>query len=53
MNATLKAAVHLGNDHDANLRHVKNSFWGSTGKLFAETEKVDQWSDRDFWYKPD
>ena len=30
MNATLKAAIHLGNDHDVNLRHVKNSFRTST-----------------------
>ena len=29
MNATLKTAVHLGNDHDVNLRHVRNSFWRS------------------------
>ena len=40
MNATLKAAVHLGNDHDVNLRHVKKSFWTSTGQLFGETEKL-------------
>ena len=40
MNATLKAAVHLGNDHDVNLRHVKNSFWSSAGQLFGETEKL-------------
>ena len=40
MNATLKAAVHLGNDHDVNLRHEKNSFWRSTGQLFGETEKL-------------
>ena len=26
MDATLKAAAHLGNDHDVSLRHVKNSF---------------------------
>ena len=40
MNATLKAAVHLGNDHDGNLRHVKNSFWSSTGQLFGRREKL-------------
>ena len=40
MNATLKAAVHLGNDRDVNLRHVKNSFWSSGGQLFGETEKL-------------
>ena len=26
MNSTLEAAIHLGNDHDANLRILKNSF---------------------------
>ena len=40
MNATRKAAVHLGSDHDVNLRHVKNSFWRTTGQLFGETEKL-------------
>ena len=40
MNTTLKAAVHLGNDGDVNLRHVKNSFWSSGGQLFGETEKL-------------
>ena len=40
MNATLKAAVHLGNDHDVNLKHVKNSSWSSAGQLFGETEKL-------------
>ena len=38
MNATLKAAIHLGNDHDVNFKHVKNSFWSSAGQLFGETE---------------
>ena len=40
MNATLKAVVHLGNDYDVNLRHVKKSFWSSAGHLFGETEKL-------------
>ena len=52
MNATFRAAVHLGNVYDVNLRHVKNSFWSSAGQLFGE-RKVDQWSDREYWYKPD
>ena len=52
MNATLKAAVHLGNDHDVNLRHVKNSSWRSTGQLFGETEKLIS-GQTDYWYKPD
>ena len=40
MNATPKAAVNLGNDHDVNLRNVQNSFWRSAGQLFGETEKL-------------
>ena len=50
MNATLTAAVHLGNDHDVNLRHVENSFWSSGEQLFGKTEKL---IDREYWYKPD
>ena len=40
MNATLKAPVHLGNDHDVNWGNGINSFWRSTGKHFGETEKL-------------
>ena len=40
MNATLRAAVHLGNDHDVDLRNVKNSSWRTTGQLFGDTEKL-------------
>ena len=40
MNATLKAAIHFGNDHDVNLRNVKNYFWRSTEQLFGEIEKL-------------
>ena len=40
-NATLRAAVHLGQDYDQNLRFVKNHFWSSFyKKLFKETEKL-------------
>ena len=49
MNSTLEAAVHLGNDHDANLRHQKNSFWSSARQLFGETEKLI----REYWFNPD
>ena len=35
MNTTLRAAVHLGQDYDANLRDVKTA-----GQLFRETEKL-------------
>ena len=38
MNATLQAAVHLGQDYDQNLRFVKNHIWSSLKKLFKETE---------------
>ena len=40
MNATLQAAVHLGQDCDQNLRFVKKHFWSSLKKLFKETEKL-------------
>ena len=37
LNTTLRAAVHLGQDYEANLRHVKNNLWNSAGQLFRET----------------
>ena len=40
MNSTLRAAVHLGNDFDANLRYVKNHLCTTAGQLFRETEKL-------------
>ena len=40
LNATLRAAVHLGQDHEANLRYVKNHLWKSVGQLFSETGKL-------------
>ena len=40
LNATLRAAVHLGQDCEANLRYVKNNFWNSVGLLFHETGKL-------------
>ena len=53
MNTTLRAAVHIGKDYDKNLRLVKNYLWKSTGQLFQENRKADQWSDRNYWHKPD
>ena len=41
-NATLKKAIHIGNDHDVNMRNVLSYVWRSTGQLFGEIEKVDQ-----------
>ena len=32
LNTSLQAAVHLGQDHEANLRYVKNHFWNSVGQ---------------------
>ena len=29
LNATLRAAVHLGEDYEVNLRYVKNNLWNS------------------------
>ena len=40
VNATLQAAVHLGKDHDANLRCVEDHLWKTAGQLFRETEKL-------------
>ena len=37
LNATLRAAVHLGQDHEANLRYVKDNLWNSVGQLFHIT----------------
>ena len=40
LNTSLRAAVHLGQDHDANLHYVKNHLWNSVGLLFHENEKL-------------
>ena len=40
MNATLRAAIHLGNDHDVNLRNVLSSSWRTTGQFFWYIEKL-------------
>ena len=40
LNTTLRAAVHLGQDHDANSFYVKNNFWNSVGLFFHETGKL-------------
>ena len=31
LNATLRAAVHLGQDYEAKSRYVKNDLWNSVG----------------------
>ena len=40
LNATLQTAVHLGQDHEANLRFVKNNLWNSVGQLFNDTGNI-------------
>ena len=40
LNATLRAAVHLGQDYEANLRYVKNHLWNTVGQLFNENKKL-------------
>ena len=40
LNTTLQAAVHLGQDYEANLRYVENHFRNSVGQLFYETGKL-------------
>ena len=49
MNTTLRAAVHLGEDYDMNLRFVKNHLWKTTGTAFQWNRKADQSSDRNHW----
>ena len=34
LNATLRAAVHLGQDNEAKLRYMKNHLWNSVKQLF-------------------
>ena len=40
LNATLRAAVHLGQDYDVNSLFVKNHLWNSVGQLLRETAKL-------------
>ena len=40
MNTTLRAAVHLGKDYEANLRYVKSHLWKTGRQLVRETEKL-------------
>ena len=40
VDSTLRAAVHLGKDCDANLRYAMNHLWKTTGELFRETERL-------------
>ena len=40
LNTTLRAAIHLGQDYEANLRSVTNHLWTSVGQLLNENEKV-------------
>ena len=40
LNATLRAAVHLGQDYEVNLRYLKNNIWNSVGQLSNETGKL-------------
>ena len=43
--ATLRAAVHLGQDHEANLRCMTNNLWNSVDQFFRETGKQQSLSD--------
>ena len=40
LNDTLRAAVHLRQDYEANFRYVKNNLWSSAGQLFRETGEL-------------
>ena len=39
LNATLRAAIHLGHDYEAKLRYGKNHLRNSEGQLLRETAK--------------
>ena len=51
LNATLRAAVHLGQDYEADSRYVKNHLWNSVGQLFNETGKLVSEQKRNHWCK--
>ena len=54
MNTTLRAAAHLGNNYEANLRYVKDHLWKTAGQLaFQGNRKTGQSSDRNRWHKRD
>ena len=40
LNTTLHAAVHLGQDYEANLRFVKSHLWKSLAQLFNKTRRL-------------
>ena len=40
LSSILRAAVHLGQDHDANLHYVKNHLWNGVGLYFHDTGKL-------------
>ena len=40
LNATLRAAVHLGQDCEADIRYVKNHLWNCVRQLFNEIGKL-------------
>ena len=40
LNATLRAAVHLGRDYEVNLLFLKNNLWNSVGQLSNKTGKL-------------
>ena len=40
LNATLRAAVHLGQNYEVNLRYVKNNLWNRKRQLFRESGKL-------------
>ena len=52
MNTTLRAAVHLGNDYDTNLRFVKN-YLENNRTASQGNGKADQLSHRNHRHKPD
>ena len=59
LKATLRAAVHLGQDYETNLHYAKSHVWDSLGQLFGELKRLiceqseifGQKNTRDRWFE--
>ena len=49
LNATLRAAVHFGQDNEAKLRYMKNHLLEQCETVIQWIWKTDQWTNRDHW----
>ena len=53
MNTILRAAVHLRKGYDMNFEICEELSLENNGTAFQRIRKADQWSDRNYWHKPD